>query len=207
MMRGEDVYALQRALDELGFEPGEADGVFGLKTDVATRKSQTRWVLAVDGKAGGITQKALATHIASTVAANKQCRYDVLIGQMEHESGFRLGIYSSPPRTDGSYDAGVTQRNTAHTPAQLGFDPYLSIVALAIVVKQHYDLFEGVTPEKRRWQLAQGAWNAPAFACYIARAEGATQVTKSMTRQPSAPSRRLLEEYITKVSKYLPNDI
>jgi Putative peptidoglycan binding domain len=200
----EDVYALQRALDELGCEPGDSDGIFGPLTDRATRKAQTRLGLTVDGAAGELTQRALAMTIADPVAASKHVRREVMKGQMEHESSFRLGIYSDA-RPDGSYDAGVTQRNTQHTPAMQGFDPFLSIVSLAVTVRKHYDLFEGVLPERRRWMLAQGAWNAPAFACYLARAEGATKVTKAMTRQPSAASRKIFEDYMTKVSKYLPD--
>ena len=204
-LKGEDVYALQRALDELGYEPGDSDGIFGPMTDNATKQAQKRLELVVDGKAGGATQKALAMTITGPIAASKHVRLDAMKGQIEHESGFRLGIYS-PARPDGSYDAGVTQRNTQHTPAMQGFDPFLSIMSLAVVVRKHYDLFWGL-PEKRRWTLAQGAWNAPAFACYIAKAEGATKVTQGMTRQPSAPSRRIFEIYMSKVSKYLPDYI
>lgn len=197
----EDVYALQRALIERGFEPGDPDGIFGLLTDGATRRAQKRWELVVDGRAGGATQKALAISIASTVATSKKVRYDCMLGQLEHESSFRLGIYSSP-RPAGDYDAGVAQRNTAHIPPQQGFDPFLSIVSLGVIVRNHYVLFEGL-PERRRWILAQGSWNAPAFACYIAREEGATKVTRAMTATPSAASRKIFEEYMSKVSKYL----
>lgn len=205
-LKGEDVYALQKALNEQGFEAGDADGIFGLMTERAVKKAQARLEITVDGKAGGTTQKALAMAITGPISASKHVRLDALRGQMEHESGFRLGIYSSPPREDGSYDAGVAQRNTAHTPPQQGFDPFLSITSLAFVVREHYDLFWGL-PEKRRWTLAQGAWNAPAFACYIAREEGATKVTKAMTLKPSDAARKTFEEYMAKVSKYLPNFI
>ena len=201
----EDVYALQRALDELGCEPGDSDGIFGPMTDGATKKAQTRLGLVVDGQAGALTQRALAMTIADPISASKHVRREVLKGQMEHESSFRLGIYSEA-RPDGSFDAGVTQRNTQHIPAMQGFDPFLSIMSLATVVRKHYDLFWGL-PETRRWTLAQGAWNAPAFACYIAKEEGATKVTQGMTRSPSAASRKTFEEYMAKVSKYLPDYI
>jgi hypothetical protein len=205
LLKGEDVFALQRALDELGYEPGDSDGILGRMTSDAIKTAQRRLTIVVDGKAGGNTQKALAMAIAEPIAAQKQVRLDAIRGQLEHESGFRLGIYS-PPRPDNSFDAGVAQRNTQHIPAMQGFDPFLSIISLAVVVRKHYDLFAGV-PERRRWVLAQGSWNAPAFACYLARAEGATKVTKAMTATLSAPSRRIFEEYMAKVSKYLPDDI
>jgi Putative peptidoglycan binding domain len=205
MMKGEDVYALQRALDELGYEPGDPDGILGRMTSDAIKTAQRRLEITVDGKAGGGTQTALAMAIAGPIAAQKHVRLDALRGQLEHESGFRLGIYS-PPRPDNSFDAGVAQRNTQHIPAMQGFDPFLSIISLAVVVRKHYDLFWGL-PEKRRWTLAQGSWNAPAFACYIAKEEGATKVTKAMTLSPSATSRKTFEEYMAKVSKYLPDFI
>lgn len=205
-LRGEDVYALQKALDELGYQPGTIDGILGLVTVAAVKKAQTRLELKVDGKAGEATQKALAMAIAGPICAAKHVRLDAVKGQMEWESAnFKLGAYS-PVRDDGSFDAGVTQRNTNETPAEQGFDPFLSITALAVRIRKHYDLFEGL-PEKRRWMLAQGSWNAPAYACYIARAEGAKKVTKAMTSTPSAASRKTLEEYMAKVSKYLPDYI
>jgi hypothetical protein len=204
-LKGEDVYALQRALDELGHQPGDSDGIFGPMTNGATKKAQAYLGLVIDGKAGGITQTAFAMAIAGPIAAAKHVRLDAMKGQMEHESSFRLGIYSEA-RPDGSFDAGVTQRNTQHTLPQQGFDPYLSISALAVVLRKHYDLFAGLS-EKRRWTLAQGAWNAPAFACYLAREEGATKVSKMMTLRPSIVSRQTFEEYMVQVSKYLPDDI
>lgn len=208
MTPSEDVYALQRALDERGFEPGEADGSLGLLTSRAILRAQTRLELVVDGKAGGKTQQALAMAIAGPIAAQKHVRLDAMKGQMEWESaGFRLGAYSSP-RDDGSYDAGIAQRNTQETPAEQGFDPFLSITALAARIRKHYDLFEGI-PEKRRWTLAQGSWNAPAFACYLAKREGAKKVTKGMLPSyvPSDATLKTFEEYMAKVSKYLPNYI
>lgn len=202
-MRGEDVYALQTALDECSFECGSPDGVFGPMADRAVREAQRNFKLAVDGKAGGLTQKALAIRLAISIAALKKVPPEALEGQLEHESGFRLGIYS-PERADGSYDAGVAQRNTNFTSPKEGFDPAPSIRVLAENTRKHFLMFEGVRPQRRRWALAQGAWNAPAFACYIAKEEGANGVRASQTLRPSAASRETLEKYIKTVSKYLP---
>jgi hypothetical protein len=79
----------------------------------------------------------------------------------------------------------------------------LSISALGADIRRHYDLFAGL-PTRRRWALAQGAWNAPAFACYIARQEGAFKVTTSMTLRPGTTARAAFDAYVEKVSKYLP---
>jgi hypothetical protein len=122
-------------------------------------------------------------------------------GQLGHESGFRLGNYSDL-RSDGSFDAGVAQRNTAHTPAKQGFDVPGSITALAKLVRGHWDLFAGVKGT-RRWALAQGAWNAPAFACWLAREEGAVDVPRALCARPGTTARRTFEEYVASVSAYL----
>lgn len=202
-MRGEDVFALQKALTAGGYGALEPDGIHGPATDKVVRKAQTERLLLVDGKAGPATQKALALVLAHQTANATKCRYDAIMGQIEWESaGYRLGAYSEL-RDDGTFDAGITQRNTAHTPAREGFDPELSVTKLGVEVRKHYDLFQGVRSERRRWQLAQGAWNAPAYACYIAKEEGATKVTAGMTKRPSAAARQALEDYMTHVSKYL----
>ena len=40
-MRGDDVEAVQRRLNELNYNCGIADGIFGKKTDIAVRNFQT----------------------------------------------------------------------------------------------------------------------------------------------------------------------
>lgn len=205
--RGEDVYALQTALAELGFDPQGLDGILGDNSAAAIRAFQSKhttapYYLKVDAVAGQLTQRALALECATFDDAAYRLPVGLLKGQIEHESSFWLGNYSVQ-YTDGSFDAGVAQRNTDITPANEGFKVPQSISVLAGNTRRHFDLFEGVKDTRRRWALAQGAWNAPAFACYIARAEGATKVTGSMTRQPSDSDRAKLEAYIQSVSVYL----
>lgn len=199
---GEDVYALQTALAAVGHDVGTHDGVLGKLTAAAITAAQHDLGVSADGLAGGKTQEALALRIARKADKSYGLAEGLLRGQLEHESGFRLGNYS-PQRSDGSYDAGVAQRNTAHTPARQGFDVPDSIDALGVRVRQHFDLFNGVSPVKRRWQLAQGAWNAPAFACYLARQAGATKVTAGMCSKPGTTAHATLEAYIASVSTYL----
>lgn len=201
LQRGEDVYALQLGLKQCGANPGDVDGILGQQTAKAIREVQSHLFLVVDGKAGGATQRAIALHIATAVAARLAVPISGLQGQLEHESGFRLGIYS-PLRADNTYDAGVAQRNTKYTTPPIGFDPSDSIGALALNTWKHFSLFEGL-PKFRRWALAQGAWNAPAFACYIAREEGAKQVSSGQTLRPSVEARATFEEYVRDVTVYL----
>ncbi len=59
MLRGEDVRALQVDLNTLGYGCGEADGIFGSKTDAAARAFQRDHDLEVDGVVGERTRAAL----------------------------------------------------------------------------------------------------------------------------------------------------
>ncbi len=51
-LRGDDVRALQRKLDALGFDPGKQDGVYGPATDAALREFQRNVGDDVDGVVG-----------------------------------------------------------------------------------------------------------------------------------------------------------
>ena len=52
---GEVVKQLQRALKDLGFDPGAVDGKFGTKTEAAVKSFQGAHDIAVDGIVGDIT--------------------------------------------------------------------------------------------------------------------------------------------------------
>jgi hypothetical protein len=202
--KGEDVYALQTALLYLGYKLPQfgADGYFGQESDTAVRKFQTNNSIKVDGIAGNQTQRQLAVKITQGVAVDTGVPYPRLYGQEEHESTFWLGIYSALYAND-TFDAGVTQRNTGLTPIKDGFTVQPSILALAQRVKEHYDHFEGL-PTDRRWDLAQGSWNRPAHACYIAYEEGAKNswVAARKSKTLTDAQRQWIETYVTNVSVY-----
>jgi len=64
-MRGDDVLLLQQQLFKLGYvEVGQADGVFGAKTDQAVRHFQTLNDLSVDGIVGPMTWEVLFSNTA-----------------------------------------------------------------------------------------------------------------------------------------------
>jgi peptidoglycan hydrolase-like protein with peptidoglycan-binding domain len=221
MLKGADVFALQTALLECGFDAGVPDGILGQKTSAAIFEAQKALdgfmglSLAVDGLAGGRTQEALVRFLIREITREMDLAPGALRGQIEHESGFRVGNYS-PARSDGSYDAGVAQRNTAFTPPEQGFDASASLYALGRHVKAYARLYSGVADEKRRWALAQGSWNAPAYAAWFAQDAGATvpnsppswwpagvtYVGKSRLR-PGADATTKLNAYIASVSAYL----
>ncbi len=199
--RGADVFALQTALLACDFSPGSNDGILGVMTAKAISVAQEELGLTVDGLAGGRTQEALGRVIEAVETVQYRLAKGLLRGQLEHESGWRLGNYSAA-RDDGSYDAGVAQRNTNFVSAQIAFDVPKSIEALASNTRKFYDKFAGVS-NSRRWRLAAGSWNAPAFACYLALHEGATQVKVSETTKPGNAARALLEAYMVSATAYL----
>src|SRR3954470_5479868 len=63
MLKGEDVYALQNALNALGVFIGAAEGILGWKTEGGIREAQRNLFLTADGLAGEKTQTAIATAI------------------------------------------------------------------------------------------------------------------------------------------------
>jgi len=199
---GEDVYALQTGLNFLDYGAGATDGAFGGRTLGAVKVAQKVFDLEIDGLVGGMTWRALALGVSRPLCDKHKVPRSAIKGQLEFESGYRGGIYS-PRRPDGTYDAGIAQRNTQFHPPVSGFDMPVSIEMLIRNTRKYFDTFEGVPSQFRRWSLAQGAWNAPAFACYLAREEGAKKVTVGMTLKPSAESLRIFEEYMSRASVYL----
>ncbi|RNM12583.1 N-acetylmuramoyl-L-alanine amidase [Nocardioides pocheonensis] len=60
LMAGDDVFALQRRLLELGFKVGRVDGYFGPQTEAALRDFQRNFGIPADGTCGPASLKALA---------------------------------------------------------------------------------------------------------------------------------------------------
>jgi hypothetical protein len=194
ILRGEDVYALQTALIGRGFNI-VADGALGPQTANAIKTFQGNNGLVADGLAGPATQSKLARLAADKWSAEHSLAKGLLVGQLSHESGLILGNYS-PRRADGSYDAGVAQRNTNYHEPRDAFSVPDSIELLGGNLRRYYDKFAGVST-RRRWELAAGAWNAPAYACWIAKyEEGATNVRGSETLKPGPTARATLEAYM-----------
>ena len=206
-MVGEDVYALQLGLNAVGEFKTQLtpDGALGTKTSKAISgvqrklKAQGFEVGPADGVAGQKTQRGIGEALCAEY--DDQFPTGLPSGQIAHESSFLLGNYSPyRPATD-SYDAGLCQRNTEHTEPKIAFDPVKSVAALVDRVLNHYEYFEGL-PQRRRWELAAGSWNAPAYACYYARKEGAP-VDASDTATPSSSGAAAFNAYVASVTAYL----
>jgi len=200
-MQGEDVYALQSALFAIGVLGEDWDGVLGPQTARAIKSSQAKLKIAADGLGGGRTQIALARYVSEQYRQRYSLPVGLPFGQCMHESSCRLGNYS--PRHGDDYDAGVAQRNTAFTPPEEGFNVSKSVAALATNLRNYYDKFRGLEHQTRRWELAAGAWNAPAYACWIAKQEGADSVHRSDTAKPGENARLVFELYMKSATAYL----
>ncbi len=198
---GLDVFALQTALKDLAYnsDPGALDGVLGPMTAKAIKGAQEGMFITVDGLCGPATQAAIADRLAERIKHKFKLPAGLLNGQLRTESGCFLGNYSPQHSFDKPggpyYDAGVAQRNTRYTSAREGFMVLASIDALGERLRTYYDKFAGVSG-RRRWELAAGSWNAPAYASYIAKQEGATGVRTADTAKPSDTARAKLEAYM-----------
>jgi hypothetical protein len=201
-IRGEHVYALQHAINAVARTDLTTDGVLGPRTAGGIVAAQNVVDVEMDGKAGVVTQRALALRIArERVRQSNAVPVPLLKGQLQHESSFLLGNYS-PARMDGSYDAGVAQVNTAHQRPEDAFNPVWAIGRLVSNTLEAYLRFQDRTlyrgddhSEARRWELAAGAWNAPAFANYLAGVKP--------WAVPSAAALDLFENYMSSVTIYL----
>jgi len=193
-LRGEDVYALQTAISAIVVTLTH-DGILGAATSGGIKRLQTKLGLVADGVAGPATQGAALRRLTAGAANAAGIPHMLLFGQVSFECGLVIGNYS-PQRPDGSYDAGPTQRNTAHHDPEDAFDAPGSINLLAFTTRKFFEEFVGVKSEYRRWQLAAGAWNAPAYARWIAKQEGATLVKTVNTKQPGPTARAALESYM-----------
>ncbi len=58
-MRGSDVLRVQKKLKELGYDPGQTDGIYGKKTERAVKRFQKASGLKADGVVGKLTYTAL----------------------------------------------------------------------------------------------------------------------------------------------------
>jgi len=195
---GEDVYALQLALNHVGqFKvPLTADGALGPKTSKAIEGVQRKLNLVIDGVAGPGTQRVLALRIGKEAKMETGLPPGLPGGQIAHESSFLLGNYSAR-RPDGSYDAGVVQRNTRYHNPEDAFDPVASIRLLCGFVADRHELYEaaGHVDERRAWELAAGAWNAPYYANWLAGVEPSAK--------PGPSALEALEAYIASATAYL----
>lgn len=211
-LKGYDVYALQTVVNDVCGLTLKLDGWLGGRTSEGIETLQRQVAVPDDRKAGGVTQRAgllvLLSRLVS-VATLPDAAYRLGKGQMEHESSNRWGNYSDKrddPDADAgwSYDAGACQENTREFPPSHGFTPRLAITNMLARLNHYYARYSDTLKFKgtdhttrRRWSLAAGAWNAPAWTDWLA---------GLVTNRPPAfteANELKLETYIASVTVYL----
>jgi hypothetical protein len=88
---------------------------------------------------------------------------------VEAESGGILGNHTAQ-YSNGSYDCGIVQRNTAYAPMLNGFDAPDSLMALCEQISTYRDRYIdfGHVSAERALELACGSWNRPAWTDRLA---------------------------------------
>jgi peptidoglycan hydrolase-like protein with peptidoglycan-binding domain len=206
---GYDVWALQRLLNEHGHEL-TVDGSFGTSTDESVRVWQEGRSLVVDGVAGPVTQRDMVLVLSPRFRERYQLPPSALKGQLSHESGCIVGNHTAR-YSDGSYDGGIAQCNSRFHIPENQFDAAYSLETLAKTVRGRFDAYRPteatkrelarrdlpVPDLKRRWQLAMGSWNRPAWTNWLAGRP------MSESAKPSPEGLAQLEDYVTDVSIYV----
>ena len=83
-MRGDDVLALQKRLNALGFDVGASDGIFGVNTEAAVRLFQREYAVHEDGIFGPHTHTALAGLRVDRQGTAKDLRDELRRSEVAH---------------------------------------------------------------------------------------------------------------------------
>lgn len=201
-MQGEDVYALQAAINlilSLGTQL-VLDGILGPRTGSAIWVVQGRLQIKQDGKAGPETQGSAAKFLLARHATGDL--YRVALGHLIREASLILGNKSAkrpdPDEEEGwSADFGVAQMNSAHTDPRTAFNPPMAIPLIVASTTEAYRRYSDLSKfdgddhsTRRRWMLATGSWNAPAWAQWLAGFRDRTATS------PPPAARETFEEYM-----------
>ena len=106
--RGDDVRALQRMLNALGFDAGKEDGIFGPRTDRAVREFQRNVASRVDGIVGLDTVHAISRYRPPVDAPSRAV---VREGEAARGPASPSPVRSSPSNPTGS----TRTRPTCHS--------------------------------------------------------------------------------------------
>lgn len=192
---GNDVYALQTGLNVFADPDILPDGIFGDRTHQAVTRFQRNRKLLADGIAGIITQRTIAIGIGNRVKQSIDLPDGLLKGVFEKESGFQLGNHTAR-YSNGTWDVGIVQRNTAFHDIADAFDAGDSIQYYAQRVRDKFDQYQTLNAlgAQRNWELAAGSWNRPSWTDLLAR-ERYGALTPA--------DRAWIEGYIDRVTSYV----
>jgi N-acetylmuramoyl-L-alanine amidase len=106
-LRGDDVRAVQRRLNVLGFDPGREDGIFGDQTGRAVREFQRNVGLQPDGIVGPSTTEALDRLLAAPVSGFGRAGVRETEGMRDRGASLEGRVIALDPG-HGSADPGAT---------------------------------------------------------------------------------------------------
>jgi zinc D-Ala-D-Ala carboxypeptidase len=115
--RNGDVKALQELLNQLGYDCGSADGIFGVKTEKAVKQFQKTFLLSQDGIAGPKTFDVLQRlekikHFKHKEFACRHCgEIKVDINLLEKLEQLRTAIGNRPIYINSGYRCPTHNRN------------------------------------------------------------------------------------------------
>ena len=127
--KGEEVKKLQERLNELGYDCGKPDGIFGIKTQTAVQKLQKEYNLVVDGIVGYQTNIILEgpteiTHFTDKEFRCRHCgklpaggidkRLLIMLEQLRKQIGNRPIIINSGYRCPEHNKASGGAKNSQH---------------------------------------------------------------------------------------------
>lgn len=114
-LRGDDVVELQQRLNELGFDAGNEDGIFGTLTQSAVEEFQRNTGLAVDGRVGPATVEQLSRlrrahqRAGAGVRARERERLRTWIGQSVTGRRLLIDPAHGPDRPGATGPGGATE--------------------------------------------------------------------------------------------------
>jgi peptidoglycan hydrolase-like protein with peptidoglycan-binding domain len=118
--QGADVLAWQAALVSAGYDPGTPDGVFGAKTDAATRSFQQNEGLTVDGIVGPASQTQMANVLQAVAYAQAVPQETVPVEPATNDDEippFHPGVVDEQPTHSGGTPAPAPGPSPAPAPA------------------------------------------------------------------------------------------
>lgn len=187
--RGDDVRALQRKLNALGFDAGREDGMFGVITDRALREFQRNVGDEPDGIAGPQTIETLERMRPMEAAPSR-----AVVREAEQLRGARGSIGSQVLAIDPG-DRGDAGAGCAYAVAEMLRGELLAMGATPVMVRGPDDRLAPSAPARAANELGAAMCISIALASGLPRASGPT-VSYFGNEQTHSPGGMLLAQLI-----------
>lgn len=192
-VRGEDVRAWQQVLIDVGYDPGPADGVFGVLTDTATKQFQTYRNLIVDGVVGANTRNAMEAFMSEILSAINQVATNV--SNLTHEVNT---VKEQVTTIRSRVDAVATE--VAAVKQSSALNGQNTEVVRTLLVEQHQDILGRLndTPDNLDASLAEILTRIGAIAQGVVQIDtGVTEIKDSVNKINDGSFRTFLRGYLS----------